>query len=216
MAEFSLLSTFRYRKGLAELLERHFLSVRWVTGWSLLFPLLYLCLRGGKYLDADTEGSFMIERVAQMAKSLVAYLRRKAKVLSVVQTTLLPQTFCRHWFLQEINNLDLMLEAEQLTFEKILSRIHYNRVYNYTEQLAVIDQLDNFLTKHPNVIIDCICPLEGRLIILRTPQTRSKWSWLILSASYSGSILLTQPCDHVNLSPSTKSCRLLHVAIWLR
>ena len=58
-----------------------------------------------------------------------------------------------------------MLEAEQLTFEKILSRIHYNRVYNYTEQLAVIDQLDNFLTKHPNVIIDCICPLEGRLII---------------------------------------------------
>ena len=66
------------------------------NGWSLLFPLVVPVFETKKHLDADTEGSFMIERVAQMAKSLVAYLRLKAKVLSVVQTTLLPQTFYRH------------------------------------------------------------------------------------------------------------------------
>ena len=62
-----------------------------------------------------------------------------------------------------------MLIAEQMTFEKILSRIHYNRVYNYTEQLAVIDQLDHFLTQHPNVIIAELDCYEIALLKLNSP-----------------------------------------------
>ena len=97
----------------------------------------------------------MIERVAQMAKSLLAYLRCKAKVHATLFAELCRycQMIISALILQEINDIDLMLIAEQMTFEEILSRIHYNRVYNYTEQLAVINQLDHFLTQHPNVII---------------------------------------------------------------
>ena len=53
--------------------------------------------------------------------------------------------------LKERNDLDAMVAAEEMTVEKILSRIHYNRVFNYTEQLAVIEQLDAFLSSHSEV-----------------------------------------------------------------
>lgn len=79
LTAFSLRSMFKYRKLSAELLERRCLSVSHDKS-VLLAGLAAFILKGNSW-DIDTEGSFMIERVAQMARSLLAYLRCKAKVL---------------------------------------------------------------------------------------------------------------------------------------
>ncbi|KAL8495625.1 hypothetical protein ACS0TY_019662 [Phlomoides rotata] len=92
---------------------------------------------GGKAIYIDTEGSFMVERVLQIAEA------------------------CAQDML-EYNNL-LRKESQACRVDKqpkeFLDNIFYFRVCTYTEQIAVINFLDKFVSEHKDVkvvIIDSI------------------------------------------------------------
>ncbi|KAJ7515045.1 hypothetical protein O6H91_23G069400 [Diphasiastrum complanatum] len=80
---------------------------------------------GGQAVYIDTEGSFMVERALQMAESMIDYLKYAT---SSCESTV---------------GLGMSLNVD--TF---LSHIFYYRVYDCTEQLAVVNSLEEFLKEH--------------------------------------------------------------------
>jgi hypothetical protein len=76
-------------------------------------------------LLADTEGSFIVERLAEMATALL----REVEVFS--------QSKSNH--------------AQSLSLECLLSGIHCYRVHDHTELIALLNQLEDFLETHPKV-----------------------------------------------------------------
>jgi len=98
----------------------------------------------GQAVYIDTEGSFMPERVAEVAQGLVDHL----------QTTVRSRPHPAH------------VEAvEKITVEQLLSNIFCYRVYDYVEQLAVVKALPKFLQAHPQVhrfssFYACVCVCE--------------------------------------------------------
>ena len=92
----------------------------------------------GEAVYIDTEGSLMVDRLAQIAGSLVAHLRKTAATRERV---------------------NLIESAAQLSVEKLLAGIHVFRVHDYTEQLATVQHLATFLRNHPAVrlvVIDSV------------------------------------------------------------
>ncbi|GAQ78819.1 hypothetical protein KFL_000190370 [Klebsormidium nitens] len=92
----------------------------------------------GEAVYIDTEGSFMVERVLEMADAWLADVRREA--LSAQEPHLEAST-------------------SGLSAETVLSSIHYYRAYDYTEQLAVVNVLPQLLKQHPKIrllIIDSV------------------------------------------------------------
>eukprot|EP00742_Colponemidia_sp_Colp-10_P011549 GILJ01012843.1.p1 GENE.GILJ01012843.1~~GILJ01012843.1.p1 ORF type:complete len:384 (+),score=30.15 GILJ01012843.1:54-1154(+) len=84
----------------------------------------------GEAVYIDTEGSFMVERVVEIGEALAAHLRRIANTHQ---------------------NEHEKAVAEAMTIPDLLCRVHYFRVYDYVEQLAVVKHLTSFLTSHPKV-----------------------------------------------------------------
>ncbi|KQK08404.1 DNA repair protein RAD51 homolog 3 isoform X3 [Brachypodium distachyon] len=92
---------------------------------------------GGKAVYIDTEGSFMVERVYQIAEGCISDIMeyfpyRHDKASS---------------------------GREHLQPERFLADIYYFRVCSYTEQIAVINYLEKFLGEHKDVriiIIDSV------------------------------------------------------------
>eukprot|EP01134_Creolimax_fragrantissima_P002949 CFRG2949T1 len=81
---------------------------------------------GGNVLYIDTEGSFVVERIAEMAYAAISANPRALEHVSV---------------------------------DNILAGIHYFRVHNHLEQLALLHQIPNFMKTLPNVclvVIDSI------------------------------------------------------------
>ncbi|XP_040376091.1 DNA repair protein RAD51 homolog 3 isoform X3 [Oryza brachyantha] len=103
---------------------------------NVQIPLEYGGL-GGKAVYIDTEGSFMVERVYQIAEGCISdileyfpYCHEKAPS---GQKRLKPESF--------------------------LADIYYFRICSYTEQIAVINYLEKFLEEHKDVrivIIDSV------------------------------------------------------------
>lgn len=92
---------------------------------------------GGKAVYIDTEGSFMVERALQIAE---------ASVLDMSEYNDL---------LHKKNRACQM----KLKPNDILESIYYFRICNYTEQMAVINYLDKFISEHKDVkivIIDSV------------------------------------------------------------
>lgn len=87
----------------------------------------------GECIYIDTEGSFMVERVVEMATALVKHLEAVSQANEGMQMT--------------------------LTVEHILDHIYYFRVHDHIEQIALINTLPLFIESHPNVkllVIDSI------------------------------------------------------------
>lgn len=84
----------------------------------------------GESIYIDSEGSFSAERCRQMAESFCKHLKKVAIARQDEQK---------------------MKKATTLSAEDILKRIHYFRVRDAVEQLAVIEILGTFLTEHPQV-----------------------------------------------------------------
>ncbi|DBA87454.1 TPA: hypothetical protein ACH3X1_004493 [Trebouxia sp. C0004] len=90
---------------------------------------------------ADTEGSFMVERVVEIADACIRHLNKLA-----------------------INNGTAAQKeaASKVSRDGMLANIHFFRVRDYTEQasmLAVTQMLPSFIAKHPEVkliVIDSI------------------------------------------------------------
>ncbi|KAJ3287005.1 DNA repair protein rad51c [Borealophlyctis nickersoniae] len=84
----------------------------------------------GESIYVDTEGSFIIERVAEIASETLSELARLSHQLD-----------------------------SSVTVESLLSRIHYFRIHGHVEQIALMNQLEGFLKAHPQVkiiVIDSI------------------------------------------------------------
>ncbi|MBA0796394.1 hypothetical protein Gohar_007165 [Gossypium harknessii] len=84
---------------------------------------------GGKAIYIDTEGSFMVERAFQIAEACIEdmseYNRFLRKDFQECKIKILPQD--------------------------ILENIFYFRICSYTEQIALINYLDKFLSEHKDV-----------------------------------------------------------------
>ena len=80
----------------------------------------------GSCVYIDTEGSFMVDRVYQIASALESHLKMN----------------CRS---RKANMSDIPRVAD------ILSKIHCFRVHDYTEQLATLKMLPEFISTHPDV-----------------------------------------------------------------
>ncbi|CAG8533950.1 14302_t:CDS:10 [Ambispora leptoticha] len=86
---------------------------------------------GGEAIYIDTEGSFIAQRAQEIATATVQSLSEKSP-----------------------NSTEPLIDVET-----ILSRIHYFRIHDYIELLAVVKILDDYLKEHSNVklvVIDSI------------------------------------------------------------
>ncbi|XP_064620784.1 DNA repair protein RAD51 homolog 3-like isoform X3 [Lineus longissimus] len=93
---------------------------------------------GGEAVYIDTEGSFIVERLADIAKATVKH--------------------CQHISTLE-KNKEQEDALEKFTMEDILSKIFYFRCHDYVELLAVVHTLPDFLSEHSQVkviIVDSI------------------------------------------------------------
>jgi len=95
--------------------------------------------RGGHAVYIDTEGSFMVERVAAMAEAVASHLSKIASVSA-------PDS-------------EKAIAASGVTRDSLLEGIHVFRVLDQTELVAVINHLHTFLAAHPQVkliVVDSI------------------------------------------------------------
>eukprot|EP00051_Salpingoeca_urceolata_P031293 m.11098 g.11098 ORF g.11098 m.11098 type:complete len:402 (+) comp3930_c0_seq1:332-1537(+) len=86
--------------------------------------------QGGEALYIDTEGSFVVERVEEIAQAAVNHLEGHAKE-----------------------------ELDEFSVESVLRGIHYMRVHSHQQQIAVVETLVDFLAEHPDVklvVIDSV------------------------------------------------------------
>ncbi|XP_060059823.1 DNA repair protein RAD51 homolog 3 [Erinaceus europaeus] len=84
----------------------------------------------GEAVFIDTEGSFMVDRVADIAAACIQHLQRVAG------------THMGEEYLKAL---------EHFTLENILSHIYYFRCHDYTELLAQIYLLPEFISEHSKV-----------------------------------------------------------------
>ncbi|MFS7942598.1 putative ATP diphosphatase [Helianthus anomalus] len=93
---------------------------------------------GGKAIYIDTEGSFMVERALQIAEACSADMAEYSRLHHKG-----PQA----------------CEVKTMQPKDFLENIYYFRVCSYTEQIALTNYLDKFITEHKDVkvvIIDSI------------------------------------------------------------
>lgn len=92
---------------------------------------------GGKAVYIDTEGSFMVERALQIAEGCIEDLQKDS------------------YFQQR----DIQGVQENLLANNFLANIFHFRVCSYTEQVALINHLEKFVSEHRDVkviVIDSI------------------------------------------------------------
>ncbi|XP_004133923.1 DNA repair protein RAD51 homolog 3 isoform X1 [Cucumis sativus] len=92
---------------------------------------------GGKAVYIDTEGSFMVERALQIAEACIEDMSDYSVLLKK-------------------NAIPHQIQIEP---KDILENIFYFRVCSYTEQIALINYLDKFITEHKDVkvvIVDSV------------------------------------------------------------
>ncbi|GAM26551.1 hypothetical protein SAMD00019534_097260, partial [Acytostelium subglobosum LB1] len=91
----------------------------------------------GKCLFIDTEGSFAVSRIRQMATALIEHLH-----LVAAEAT------------PELQNI-----ANNMTVDQVMDSIFYYRVHHYIEQIALVNMLPSILSNNPDIrliIIDSI------------------------------------------------------------
>jgi RecA/RadA recombinase len=95
----------------------------------------------GEAVYIDTEGSFMVERAAEIAESLVKHLKRISNSSASKKSN------------------GIAIDTSTLTVEKFLSGIHVYRAHEQAELIGICNHLSAFIRLHPKVkvvIIDSI------------------------------------------------------------
>jgi len=90
----------------------------------------------GHCIYIDTEGSFVIERVIEIAEAAAKHVKGLAKSPEEEQVT-----------------------SQSFSIENILNHIHYYRVHDYIEQVALVNLLPSIIQSHNDVrliVIDSI------------------------------------------------------------
>ncbi|PAN30046.1 hypothetical protein GQ55_5G271200 [Panicum hallii var. hallii] len=93
---------------------------------------------GGKAVYIDTEGSFMVERVYQIAEGCISDILEH-----------FPHSHGKSSSGQK-----------QLQPEHFLADIYYFRICSYTEQIAAINYLEKFLGEHKDILMIWLCGPE--------------------------------------------------------
>lgn len=92
---------------------------------------------GGKAIYIDTEGSFMVERALQIAEACIEDMSEYNGLLR-----------------KDFQDCQVKMHPNN-----ILENIYYFRICSYTEQIAVINYLDKFISEHKDVkvvIVDSV------------------------------------------------------------
>jgi hypothetical protein len=103
---------------------------------------------GGEAVYIDTEGSFMVERVAEMATELSSHLQKLAKSAAAKNKGLSQETV-----------ISQLSAAQSMSRDRFLEGIQIFRVHDQTETIATINNLAGFLRLHTKVkliVIDSI------------------------------------------------------------
>ena len=87
---------------------------------------------GGRAIYVDTEGSFIVDRVVDMSDAMIAHLRRVAEAPHAQPH---PSSERRRTI------------AASMSVDAVLQGIDYFRVHDYTEQIALIKHLDEFVER---------------------------------------------------------------------
>ena len=93
---------------------------------------------GSEAVYIDTEGSFMVDRVMDIAKATVAHCKDIA---------------------QAERNQEQVQRMKTYTAESVLDGVHYFRCHDYVELVACVNLLPNFIKDHPKVklaVVDSI------------------------------------------------------------
>jgi len=101
---------------------------------------------GGESIYIDTEGSFMVERVAEMARALSEHLLRIAS-----------KTARSGGAAADVSHI--RASAGNITADRLLQGIHVFRAHNQVEQMAILNSLGAFMKTHANIkliIVDSI------------------------------------------------------------
>ena len=109
----------------------------------------------------DTEGSFIVERVVDIAKSAVQHLKGVAEGSNDASTYERERESERGGRERRRGretllsfSLGMLESAAQFTLETVLAGMHYFRCHDYLELVALINVLSDFISKHPKVIQD--------------------------------------------------------------
>lgn len=96
----------------------------------------------------DTEGSFIVERVAEIAMASIQHIASVAekdqKDLGMLGLWTNRQSVVLYY-------ADLKRCAEEFTLDKVLGGIHYFRCHDYVELVALVNILPQFIAQHPKV-----------------------------------------------------------------
>ena len=101
---------------------------------------------GGESIYIDTEGSFMVERVAEMAQALSNHLAKIASKAAKSSAS-------------EADSGNYHTTAASMTVNRLLQGIHVFRAHNQVEQIAIFNSLDAFLKTHTKIkliVVDSI------------------------------------------------------------
>ncbi|KAF5833892.1 DNA repair protein RAD51 3 [Dunaliella salina] len=90
---------------------------------------------GGGAVYIDTEGSFMVDRVVDIAAATARHIQQLASNPAFRQRPL------------------AVAQAQSFTTESILQNIHYFRVHSVTEQIALVNVLPEYFSQNPNVCL---------------------------------------------------------------
>lgn len=99
---------------------------------------MQLCCCGGLSTLSDTEGSFLVDRVIEIASAAGCHLENVAKASQ---------------------DSDQTESLSAMNLERMLASIHYMRCLNYSDVLSQLALLEDFLLEHPKVkllVIDSI------------------------------------------------------------
>ena len=113
----------------------------------------------GSCVYIDTEGSFMVDRVHEIASALVVHLHKNGKRKRKQKTSTMPASSTTPSFDPSSSSASSSASSASSSSSTpnipsaldILKNIHCFRVHDHTEQLAVVKTLPAFIRDHPDV-----------------------------------------------------------------
>eukprot|EP01125_Pyxidicula_operculata_P000937 TRINITY_DN1080_c4_g1_i1.p1 TRINITY_DN1080_c4_g1~~TRINITY_DN1080_c4_g1_i1.p1 ORF type:complete len:425 (+),score=99.67 TRINITY_DN1080_c4_g1_i1:156-1430(+) len=117
----------------------------------------------GQAIYIDTEGSFMTERMVEIAESLTRSIKERRALLIEELKSENPDPSTTSSSYPEgttfVDGIPEYLLPPELDTDKILNSIYYYRLHDYIEQIALVNILPSFLRDHPLVrliVIDSV------------------------------------------------------------
>ncbi len=133
----------QYRVCLVVLMVKQFILVCITIVVVIIIIIVYLLL----LLFIDTEGSFVVERISQIAKAAVTHIQCVSRSSNDSGNVIMVSSPC----IMALCLVDMIEKSTQYTMEYILGRIHYYRCHTYLQLIALTNILHTFISEHSSV-----------------------------------------------------------------